>query len=124
MSKSESVKKIEDMIYKNGMTQKQFAERIGVSNVTISNWLNEEININPSFKSLEKICKAFDLDMDYFTGRITEKTHDIKGVCEITGLSPEAAEALINYNKSMLPSQTDNIPMIDFISQMLLQDIF
>lgn len=49
------------------MTQKRFADMVGVSKHTVGVWEKGEYGI--STDSLERICNTFGVGMDYLTGR-------------------------------------------------------
>jgi|SRR3989344_1435609 len=58
-----------DVIYKirrvNKLTQRQFADHLGVNQATISAWeLNKQYPGPNDFKTLEKIAKEFNVDFD------------------------------------------------------------
>ena len=50
----------------NKLTQKQFADRLGLNQATISAWeLSKQYPNKSDFKTLEKIAKEFDVDFDF-----------------------------------------------------------
>ena len=66
--------RIEKRIRTMGMTQRDFAARLGVSEVTVSRWLSGERN--PSIETLGKLADALRTDPSYFfasDGRAEEK---------------------------------------------------
>lgn len=56
--------RIRSLRKKQGLSQEEFADTIGVARQTISRW--EKESDVPTVKSLELICSAFGLSMDYF----------------------------------------------------------
>ena len=56
--------RIRSLRKKQGLSQEEFADTIGVARQTISRW--EKESDVPTIKSLELICSAFGLSMDYF----------------------------------------------------------
>ena len=62
---NESVRsRIEERLRALGMTQRDFAAMLGVSEVTVSRWLSGERN--PSIETLSKIADALGTDTSYF----------------------------------------------------------
>ena len=59
--------RVENLLKSKGMTQKDLANRMGVSEVTVSRWMSDSANgRNPSAKSLYKIAEALDSTPSYF----------------------------------------------------------
>ena len=65
--------RLKDAIEKNGLTQKQFAEIMGVSEVTISRYVTE--NRYPSIDRLAKICRHLGVSADYLLGLSEENEY-------------------------------------------------
>ena len=61
-----------------GMTQVEFAHRLGVSKQSVSNW--ESNNIQPSIELLEKIADLFGVTTDYLLGREDLQVLDVSGL--------------------------------------------
>ena len=59
---------------------------------TVMNW--EQGKSCPSLENFMKLCDFFGCSSDYLLYRIEEKNHDLKYICDYTGLSEEAVEAL------------------------------
>ena len=75
------------------ITQADLAEKMGKSEKTIMNW--EQGQSTPSVHELMKLAKIYGCDMDYLTGRLDQKTHDIHFIHDQTGLSEKAIEKLL-----------------------------
>ncbi len=56
--------RVEELIRSRGMTHREFASRLGVSEVTVSRWLSGERS--PSRDNLENIAKVLDVPLSYF----------------------------------------------------------
>ena len=56
--------RVEERLKATGTTQRQFAEKLGVSEVTVSRWLSGERN--PTLETLEKMAKVLDTTTSYF----------------------------------------------------------
>lgn len=56
--------RVEELIKLRGMTHREFASRLGVSEVTVSRWLNGERN--PSAENLNKIAEVLGTTPSYF----------------------------------------------------------
>lgn len=84
--------RLKEQIKAKGYTRQQFADSIGVSTVTVQLWTSDKKK--PTTEHLFRICEALNCDLDYLLGRIKEKTHDLQFVCDYTGLTSAAVEAL------------------------------
>lgn len=78
---------------KQGITQAQLAERIGVGAQTISNW-ERGYYFPDKVDVLLKLADELHCDPDYLLGRLEESTHDIHFVHEMTGLSEPAIKKI------------------------------
>lgn len=77
------------------LTQKQLADKLGVTKQTVSNWEND--NILPSIETLIRICEFFNVSTDYILGL------DDKNYIEVSDLSLETVshiQQIINDIKS------------------------
>ncbi len=77
----------------NNLSINGLADFLGVSRFTIKNWLNG--NSAPDLQTLCVVCDRLKYDLDKMFGKLEEKTHDIKDICNMTGLSENAVELLI-----------------------------
>lgn len=62
---------VEELIKSRGMTQREFALKLGVSEVTVSRWLNGERN--PSVENLAKMAEVLDTTPSYLLGKNEQK---------------------------------------------------
>lgn len=58
-----------EFLKSEGINQKEFAKRVGVSTGQVNEWLKGRSK--PAYDNLKKIVKAFNVSADYFLG-ITE----------------------------------------------------
>lgn len=84
-----------------GLTQAELAEQLeplGLASHThtIESW--EQGRNAPSLSKLIKLAEFYDCDLDYLTGRIDCKTHDLQFIHDQTGLSERAIKKLQNLN--------------------------
>lgn len=110
---------------KKGWTQEKLAEEIGRGTPAVSSW--EQGRVVPPFEYMVKLAALFDCDLDYLTGRMDTKAHDIKTMCEISGLTQKAAEILIRFNKprSLIKRSISHfIETKQFINLMLTYEVF
>lgn len=78
-----------------GLTQEELAKKIGVSTKTIMNWEQKvKANTLPTLGTLLQLAELYDCDLDYLTGRIECKTHDLQFIHDQTGLSETAIKKL------------------------------
>lgn len=58
--------RLNEYIKELGISKRKFAERVGVSAMSISDWTNG--NIQPNAESIYLICKEFNISADYLLG--------------------------------------------------------
>ena len=75
-----------------GLTQADLAEKMGVHIKTVMNW--EQGIAEPPLGTLMELTELYHCDLDYLTGRIDQKTHDLQFIHDQTGLSEKAIEKL------------------------------
>lgn len=85
------------------LTQKQFAERLGVSRSTIC--LYEAGTSMPDAEFMHNLAQIAPFNAEYLLGLSDVKTHqmDIRAICRQTGLSEAAVRQLERYGKSCQP---------------------
>lgn len=90
-------KRLRSLRKEKNLSQKELAERIGVSNVVLSRY--ELDDRKPDFDTLEKIADFFNVTIDYLLGR-----SDIKNPEEITyaGIKNDEYAALTPYQKEVM----------------------
>lgn len=76
-------------------TQEKFAEEMDVSIETVRNW--EQGRFLPEIGTMFKIADTLDCDLDYLTGRLDKRTHDLQFIHEQTGLSEKAIKRLQQF---------------------------
>lgn len=61
--------RVETLLKEKGMTQRELAARLGVSEVTVSRWMTDGANgRNPSVQTLQKIAEVLQTTPDYLLG--------------------------------------------------------
>ena len=75
-----------------GLTQAELAEKMDVHIKTVMNW--EQGIAEPSLETLMELTELYHCDLDYLTGRIDCRTHDLQFIHDQTGLSEKAIEKL------------------------------
>lgn len=78
---------------KNGMSQEELADKIGVSQKSISKY--EKQDVRPSWEALLNIADLFDVSTDYLLGRISNDA-----ISNIT--PPTSSIQTLSENESML----------------------
>ena len=79
----------------SGLTQGGLAEAMGVHIKTVMNW--EQGIAEPSLGTLMDLTELYHCDLDYLTGRLDQKTHDLQFIHDQTGLSEKAIEKLQSF---------------------------
>ena len=93
-----------------GLTQEELAKKIGVSTKTIMNWEQKvKANTLPTLGTLLQLAELYDCDLDYLTGRIDCKTHDLQFIHDQTGLSEKAIGKIQKLHSGQ----------IDFLNQII-----
>ena len=75
-----------------GLTQAELAEKMHVHIKTVMNW--EQGIAEPPLGTLLELTELYHCDLDYLTGRLDQKTHDLQFIHDQTGLSEEAIQKL------------------------------
>lgn len=80
-----------------GLTQAELTEILKSKGIashikTVMNW--EQGIAEPSLGTLMKLTELYNCDLDYLTGRLDQKTHDLQFIHDQTGLSEKAIEKL------------------------------
>lgn len=102
---------------RKGMTQEDLANHMGVTLKTVMNW--EQGIANPSLEIMMQLSEDLDCDLDYLTGRIDEKNHDLHYVHEITGLSEEAISKVMTFRAMGYIKPFDHLIMSDELHKLL-----
>ena len=58
--------RLSDFIKETGLSKRKFAEKVGVSAMSVSDWTTGKIQ--PNAESIFLICKTFDVSADYLLG--------------------------------------------------------
>ena len=105
--------RLKEVRKQKGITQKELAKIIGVSEGAIKTW--EQETADPSASALISISVALGVSVDYLVGRdvpvdmVVETPDDIKRIVEVVNDLPEAhREALLKYAE-LLKRGNDNV---------------
>lgn len=90
--------KLKSIRKEKGLDQKELASLLHVSRQTVIEW--EKGRATPKSDYLIALCNLYDRDIDYLIGRLEEPTHDIKFICDQTGLSARAVLKLKQKKRS------------------------
>lgn len=58
--------RLNDLIKETGLSKRKFAEKIGVSAMSVSDWSTGKIQ--PTAENIYLICKTFNVSADYLLG--------------------------------------------------------
>lgn len=94
MTDSKLYARLRELRKEHGYSQESLAEELGVNSQAVKAWEKPKGGSDPKLKNLLAMCELYDCDLDFLIGRIETRKHDIKTVCEITGLSEKAVEKL------------------------------
>lgn len=112
-------KRLKELRKANGYTIEQFAELVGISKSSLGYY--ENTDRLPDVEVLARIADALNVSADYLIGRTN--TAALKGkmktVCELTGLSDEAAEYLAFLVKN---KDRDKLSVINHLFRQLNED--
>ena len=103
---------------KNGkpITQENLAEKLHISRQTLAKWENGATY--PSYQDMVNLCKLFECEMDYLTGKIPCKTRENTDIQKETKLEENTINRIktsspfrqfIEYmSKGLIPYDSDN----------------
>ena len=86
-----------------------FADALHVHLKAVQGWENKDHPKLPTLDNLVAICDLLGCDLDYLVGRLETPTHDIKFIRDMTGLSVEAIEKLIENMEAVKDSPLSDI---------------
>lgn len=95
MGDSKLYLRLRELREQHGYTQEKLAEKLNVNPQAVKSWEKYKNPSDPKLKNLLAMCNLYHCDLDYLTGRIKERTHDLKTACELTGLSEAALEKIV-----------------------------
>ena len=98
-------KRIAKLLNEKGWSQDRFADEIGISKSSVSNWLQgnkQGIFATPRIDNFNDAANALGVSVDYLLGNTDVKTIDtnIQSACGYTGLSEDAIELLHSWNNA------------------------
>ena len=99
--------RMEALLNSKGMTQRELAARLGVSEVTVSRWRTDGANgRNPSIPTLQKIADILDTTPDDLLGKQktskdTGNTVDLGAILAGTALTATAVIGIVALAKAM-----------------------
>lgn len=102
-------RRINEVLAEKGIMQKQLANRIGVTDNTISYYLSGKRY--PDIEKLIEIARCLGVSTDYLLGisSVSTTDTDIKTICESTGLSEESFYVLQYFKSANLTEYIDTI---------------
>lgn len=104
--------RLKDIRNKKGLTQKQLADKLGISSSTIG--MYEQNNRMPSSEILSEMCNIFDVSIDYLLGRTPEKSSEVTDILEFVTNQLKNQECLM-YNGYVLNAD-DTQKLVDAIN--------
>ena len=99
------LEKLKTLRAKNGVTQRQLAEAIGVSQQSINKYENQ--NIEPDISTLIAMAEYFNTTVDYLVGR-TELSDEPVYSLNLTGEEIN----LVNNYRTLSPKEKESINLI------------
>ena len=99
--------RMEALLKDKGMTQRELAARLGVSEVTVSRWMTDGANgRNPSISTLQKIADIFETTPDTLLGkqktpRDASNSVDLGAILAGTALTATAVIGIVALAKAM-----------------------
>jgi len=71
---------MESLLKSKGITQRELAEKLDVSEVTVSRWMTDGANgRNPSVQTLQKIAEILETTPDYLLGKESPEIKSAQG---------------------------------------------
>lgn len=111
--------KIDDILKDRKMTQKQLAEKAGVSPSRVNDVINGK---GTTAKTIIGICSALEVSADYLLGLsdVATQDADLKMVCEYTNLSEKAVEAILHCGEIKFINDHDRYDLTRGIAKKIL----
>ncbi len=78
--------KYKELRKKKGLTQIELANKLNVTQASVSRWENDNLNVLPDYPTLLELSKLYGVSVDYLLGNSTELT------TTSTALTPEQAK--------------------------------
>lgn len=85
---------LKQAIKTKGITQEEFADKVGISRTTVVKYISPKYNNYPRVEEILKMCEVLDCDSDYLLGLQPHPRKETTDICSVTGLSPAAVTAL------------------------------
>ena len=111
MEKNITGARIRDLRMERGLTQTEFADRLGVSPAIISQWENG--GRIPRREKLDVIARTFGVDVDYLAGKIASED-ELSDLARLERCFPEVLSALGYFSEERF--EVVNVPVDEFFS--------
>lgn len=85
---------LKQAIKTKGITQEEFADKVGISRTTVVKYISPKYNNYPRVEEILKMCEVLECDSDYLLGLQPHPRKETTDICSATGLSPAAVAAL------------------------------
>lgn len=108
-------KNLYDAMEKADYNQTSLADASGINRSLLNHYLSGKKM--PTLRNIALLCDTLNIDLGYLFGAYKEKNSDVKIVCDITGLSADVAEKIINY------SEKDTHTLNELLSNELLSNL-
>lgn len=66
--------KYKELRKKKGLTQIELAQKLNVTQASVSRWENDNLNVLPDYPTLLELSKLYGVSIDYLLGNSTELT--------------------------------------------------
>lgn len=85
---------LKQAIKTKGITQEEFADKVGISRTTVVKYISPKYNNYPRVEEILKMCEVLECDSDYLLGLQPHPRKETTDICSATGLSPAAVASL------------------------------
>lgn len=104
-----------ELVHEKGMTQKEFSEKTGIPQSTMSSWKGKKQN--PSIDKLKVICDTLNVD-PYFLISASEMNESVNNDYLMVYRNDEEYDLLVEYRKLDRANRVRLTGYIDALSQM------
>lgn len=107
--------KFETLLKENDLKPADISKATGISTATLTNWKKGEYT--PKTDKLDLICKFFNVEMSYFTGKEEQYTDEKAHMLAKIATNVELSNAMLKYFELSDKKKRHVLELIDLLSE-------